>query len=189
MEPFDHSLEAFISSAGWLAPFLFVLLHIIRPFLFLPVIILCIAGGVLFGFIEGAILSFVGLSLMTLLSYVLVDKFPKFRAKMSRLKNKFFHDRTISVSQVMVLRIMPFIHFHLLSLYLMESTKSFKEYMGYSVVGVILPAVLYTAFGQVITELSWLSTALLFIILALIYSLFGKLNKTRFNSRTIDPNS
>ncbi|RNF39044.1 TVP38/TMEM64 family protein [Planococcus salinus] len=188
MEQFDQSLESLIHSAGWLAPFLFILLHVLRPILFLPVIVVCIAGGVLFGFFEGAILSFVGLSLMTLISYILVNKFPKFRHKMSRLKKKLFQDRTISVSQVMILRIMPFVHFHLLSLYLMESTKSFREYMNYSVLGVILPAVVYTAFGQIITELSWISTALLFLALALIYSLAGKLNKARLHSRTLDSN-
>lgn len=179
MEELHQSLEPFIQDAGWLAPVLFVLLHLIRPLLFLPVIIVCIAGGVLFGFFEGAILSLIGLSLMSLVSYLLVNKFPKFKHKMSRLKNKVFSNRKVSLSQVMVLRIMPFVHFHLLSLYLIEMTDSFKEYMKFSIIGLILPAVLYTAFGQIITELSWIGTAVLFSILALIFSIIGKLNKAQ----------
>lgn len=178
MDQFDTTLEAFIEGAGWLAPLLFVLLHLFRPFFFLPVIVVCIAGGILFGFIEGAILSFIGLSLMSLVSYLLVMKFPKFREKVSRAKEKVFSDKTISVSQVMILRIMPFVHFHLLSLYLIEMAKSFKEYMYFSMLGVILPAILYTAFGEIITELPWYLTTLLFAFLASIYLYIGKLNNS-----------
>ena len=179
MGQFDTTLEAFIESAGWLAPLLFVLLHLFRPFFFLPVIVVCIAGGILFGFIEGAILSFVGLSLMSLVSYLLVMKFPKFREKVSRAKEKVFSNKTISVSQVMILRIMPFVHFHLLSLYLMEMAKSFREYMYFSLFGLILPAILYTAFGEIITELPWYLTVAILLTLVIIFRLIGKANRTR----------
>jgi len=179
MDQFDQSLETLIEGAGWLAPLLFVLLHLFRPFFFLPVIVVCIAGGVLFGLVKGTLLSFIGLSLMSLVSYLLVIKFPKFRNKVSRLKEKMFPGQTISVSQVMILRIMPFVHFHLLSLYLIEMARSFKEYMYYSLLGLIMPAILYTAFGNVITELPWYLTAILFLFLGGIYFYVGKLNKAR----------
>ncbi|WP_138415912.1 TVP38/TMEM64 family protein [Aquibacillus sediminis] len=177
MEQFDQSLEVLIENAGWLAPVLFILIHILRPLLFLPVIVVCIAGGVLFGFVEGALLSFIGLSLMSLISYQLVNKFPKFRSGIARLKQKVFQDRTISVSQVMILRITPFIHFHLLSFYLMEMTKSFKEYMYYSILGMIMPAILYTAFGEAITTLPWYLTGMLFLFLLIIYVYLDKVHK------------
>lgn len=179
MDQFDQSLEMFIENAGWLAPILFVLLHIIRPFLFLPVIAVCVAGGVLFGFVEGAVLSFIGLSLMSFISYFLVTKLSRFRGKLSLLQEKFFHGRTLSVGQVMILRIMPFVHFHLLSFYLIEMTKSLKEYTVYSLLGLILPAVLYTAFGEAITELPWYATSLIFLFLAVLYQVIDKLNKSR----------
>ncbi|MRH42116.1 TVP38/TMEM64 family protein [Aquibacillus halophilus] len=177
MDQFNQSLEFLIEGTGWLAPVLFILLHLFRPFFFLPVIVVCIGGGVLFGFIKGALLSFIGLSLMSLVSYQLVIKFPRFRKGVTHLKKKVFQDRTVSVSQVMILRIMPFVHFHLLSLYLMEMSKSFKEYMYFSVLGQIMPAVLYTAFGEAITELPWYSTGIMVIILVSIYGYLGKRNK------------
>ena len=179
MEQLDQSLELLIESAGWLAPILFIILHLIRPFLFLPVIVVCIAGGLAFGFFEGALLSFIGLSLMSLVSYLLVNKFPKFREKMSRLKDKIFSDRTLTVGQVMILRIMPFVHFHLLSLYLMEMAKNFRDYMYFSTLGLILPAVIYTAFGQAITELPWYLTIAMFAVLLIIFASIDKFNKTR----------
>lgn len=182
MEQFDQSLEVFVDNVGWLAPFLFILLHLLRPLLFLPVIAVCIAGGYLFGFMEGAILSFIGLTLMSWVSYLLVNKFPKFREKMSRLKDKIFPDRTLSVAQVMILRIMPFVHFHLLSLYLMEMTKSRKEYMAISALGLIAPAVLYTAFGQAISEFPWYTTLSMFLLLAAIFSFIEKWQNSRTQS-------
>ena len=179
MEQFDQSLEVFMDNVGWLAPFLFVLLHLLRPLLFLPVIAVCVAGGFLFGFFEGALLSFIGLTLMSWVSYLLVNKFPKFRDKMSRLKEKIFPDRTLSVAQVMILRIMPFVHFHLLSLYLMEMTKSLKEYMVISALGLIAPAILYTAFGRAITEFPWYITVSMFLLLAAIFSFIEKWHNSR----------
>jgi len=179
MDQFDQSLEVFIDGAGWLAPVIFILLHILRPVLFIPVIVLCIAGGVLFGFIEGTILSFVGLSLMSLVSYKLVERFPRFKKNITRLKKKIFQDRTLSVAQVMMLRIMPFVHFHLLSFYLMEMTRSFKEYMYYSILGVILPAVIYTAFGESITAFPWYITLLFLLIIVGIYKIMDRWKKSR----------
>lgn len=79
----------------------------------------------------------------------------------------------------MILRIMPFVHFHLLSLYLIEMSKTFKQYMIFSMVGVIMPAIFYTAFGEVITELPWYVSILLFMILATIFWYVGKRNKLK----------
>lgn len=179
MDQLDHTLETFIEGFGWLAPILFILLHLIRPILFLPVIVVCIAGGVVFGFFEGAFLSFIGLSLMSFVSYILVNKFPNFRDKMSRLKEKMFPNRTLSVGQVMILRVMPFVHFHLLSLYLMEMTKNLKDYMYYSTLGLIMPAILYTAFGQAITEMPWYVSLLMFAVLAVLFVVIDRYNKQR----------
>ncbi|WP_186576339.1 TVP38/TMEM64 family protein [Aquibacillus kalidii] len=177
MDQFDQSLEVFIEGTGWLAPVLYILLHLFRPFLFLPVIVVCILGGVLFGFIKGAILSFIGLTLMSLVSYKLVFRFPKFKEKISKLKEKMFKDKSISVSQVMILRIMPFVHFHLLSLYLIEMTKSFKDYMYYSMLGLILPSIIYTGFGESITALPWYITSIFFVVLVAIFYIIDKYNQ------------
>lgn len=182
MEQLDQSLEVFMDNVGWLAPFLFILLHLVRPLLFLPVIAVCVAGGFLFGFFEGAFLSFIGLTLMSWVSYLLVHKFPKFEAKIARLKEKLFPNRTLSVTQVMILRIMPFVHFHLLSLYLMEMTKSLKEYMVISALGLIAPAILYTAFGQAITEFPWYITLSMFLLLAAVFSFIGKYHSSKAQS-------
>ncbi|AQQ55475.1 TVP38/TMEM64 family protein [Planococcus lenghuensis] len=179
MEQFYETMKAFIDSAGWFAPVLFILLHLIRPLLFLPVVVVCITGGVLFGFVKGVLLSYIGLSILALSTYWMVDQSPKFKAKIDRLKEKFMHDKTISLGQVMVLRVMPFVSFNLLSVYLMEMTKSYKEYALYSLLGLIAPAVLYTAFGNAISTLSWLTMLLLLLVLVTVYFFVGKVHKSR----------
>lgn len=171
---FEQAIEKFIGHAGFWAPLLFVLLHLIRPLLFLPVIAVCIAGGFLFGFFQGAVLSFIGLTLMSFVSYMLINKFPRFRAKLAALKDKWFPDRNLTVSQVMILRVMPFVHFHLLSFYLMEMTNTRREYMYYSALGLIAPAILYTAFGKAISEFPWYATLSMFLLLAAIFSFIDK---------------
>jgi uncharacterized membrane protein YdjX (TVP38/TMEM64 family) len=174
MEDFIEAIPHLIKEAGWLGPVLFILVHLLRPLLFLPVIVICILGGYLFGFVYGTLYSVAGLSLMSLVFYKLVDIFPSIRARILKLKKKVFKDRNFTIGQVMILRMMPFIHFHLLSLYLMEMTSTFKEYMRYSVIGVILPSMLYTAFGQAITEMPWYLSVIFFSILAGVFSYLGK---------------
>ncbi|UCZ52226.1 VTT domain-containing protein [Bacillus shivajii] len=174
MEEFNVAIPHIIEEAGWLAPVLFIIVHLIRPLLFLPVIVVCIAGGYLFGFVHGTIYSIIGLSLMSLCFYKLVDIFPSFRARVTKLKAKFFKGRSLTLGQVMILRLMPFVHFHLLSLYLMEMTSNFKEYMRYSIGGVILPAIVFTSFGQVITEMPLYISVIFFGMLAAFFSYLGK---------------
>lgn len=171
---FEQAIENFIGHAGLWAPLLFILLHLVRPLLFLPVIAVCIAGGFLFGFFQGAILSFIGLTLMSYISYMMINKFPRFRSKLASLKDKWFPDRNLTVSQVMILRVMPFVHFHLLSFYLMEMTNTRREYMYYSALGLIAPAILYTAFGRAISEFPWYTTLSMFLLLAAIFSFIDK---------------
>lgn len=179
MDQFDESVKVFIENAGWLAPVFFLLLHLLRPFLFLPVIAVCVFGGVAFGFLQGAVLSYIGLMLMSAIIYWMLNRMPEFHAKMTKMKNRIFSDRTLSVGQVMLLRIMPFVHFQLLCFYLMDMTKSFKEYMYYSAIGLTLPAIVYTAFGESITELPWYMTLAFLFVLIAIFLVIDRYHKIR----------
>ncbi|MDG5786951.1 VTT domain-containing protein [Evansella sp. AB-P1] len=188
MNMFNQAIPQVIEEAGWLGPVLFIILHLIRPFLFLPVIVVCVAGGILFGFLHGTIYSIIGLSLMSFFFYKLVDIFPSFRNRISDLKGKIMKDRTLTLGQVMILRMMPFVHFHLLSLYLMEMTSSFKEYMRYSIGGVILPSLIYTAFGQAITEMPIYVSIVFFVLLISLFAYLGKKETITYKWSRFFPN-
>ncbi|MFC4737512.1 TVP38/TMEM64 family protein [Bacillus daqingensis] len=174
MEELETTIFQVIEQAGWLAPIIFVLLHLFRPFLFLPVVIVCMAGGYFFGFVQGSLYSIAGLALMSAAFYAVVQKMPRFRERVARLKKKVFHDRQMTIGQVMILRMLPFIHFHLLSLYLMEMTNTFRRYMTYSVLGIILPAMLFTGFGHILVELSWIYALPILGLLAIAFFYLGR---------------
>ncbi|ADH98886.1 TVP38/TMEM64 family protein [Salisediminibacterium selenitireducens] len=163
-----------VEEAGWIAPLIFILLHVFRPILLLPVVVFYIAGGYLFGIFYGTLYTLIGLALMSAVFYAIVNVIPSARHYLSRVKRRVFGDRQMSLGQVNILRMMPFIHFQVLSLYLIEMTSSFKEYMRYSVAGVILPTITYTSFGGFITTMPWYATLTFFAVLAIIFFWFGQ---------------
>jgi uncharacterized membrane protein YdjX (TVP38/TMEM64 family) len=174
MENVQDSVFEAIEYAGWLAPLIFIVLHLIRPLIFLPVVLVCMAGGYFFGFVAGSIYSLIGLSLMCALFYGIVNYFPKFRDRVARLKKKVFNDRDMTPGQIIILRMMPFIHFHLLSLYIMEMTPNFQRYMYFSIIGVIGPAVVFTGFGHMLVELPWGYALLLIGMMGVVFVILGR---------------
>jgi uncharacterized membrane protein YdjX (TVP38/TMEM64 family) len=160
-------LFVMIESHWWLASMGFILFHILRQILFLPVVIICIAGGALFGGIIGSVYSIAGLTLSSLFFYFLYHQFPRIFAKVLRMKEKLFGNRAnFTVGQVTVMRLIPFIHYHLLSLCLIEATKGFAQYAKASLLSNIPLAIIYTVFGQFITGFS--PTAMLTVMVGLL---------------------
>ncbi|WP_228275598.1 TVP38/TMEM64 family protein [Gracilibacillus oryzae] len=155
----------------YLAPFAFILLHLLRPVFFLPVLLLCVTGGILFGTIAGTIYSVIGLVLSSAVFYFIMRKFPVLYRRCQRIEQKFFGKSTkLTIWQISLLRMLPFMHFHLLSFCIFEMTDSFFAYLRTTVVTVIPLAVIYTAFGQTLQSLSIIYMApLCAIILILTY--------------------
>ncbi|WP_078391890.1 TVP38/TMEM64 family protein [Shouchella patagoniensis] len=163
----NRSLEV-IELAGWYAPVLFVFLHVLRPFLFLPVMLVCVAGGYVFGPFYGAVYSYLGLMGVSISFYWLIGMLPKFHIKLARVKDKMFNGRErINVWQLLIFRIMPFMHFHALSFYVMEETENYKQYVRKSAIINSSPAIIYTAFGGLIHQLP-LSGVLIMVIFLLV---------------------
>ncbi|MGY3717194.1 VTT domain-containing protein [Sutcliffiella cohnii] len=153
-----------------LASIAFISFHILRQILFIPVVIICVAGGALFGGLLGSVYSIIGLTLSSLLFYLLYNQMPKIFGKILKMKEKWFgHRAELSVGQVTVLRLIPFIHFHLLSLCLIETTKNFREYVRASIIANIPIAIIYTVFGQFIREFS---PSMILLLLLLLSGLF-----------------
>ncbi|KHE66994.1 TVP38/TMEM64 family protein [Halobacillus sp. BBL2006] len=137
------------------APLLFIGIHLLRPFLFLPVMLVCITGGVLFGPIAGTAYSVIGTMLSSLLFYRTIRLVPSGLKRLRSLKEKWMRkNSTLTVKQVAILRLIPFIHFHLLSYCLIEISADFKEYTKSSLFANFPLAIIYTSMGQWITLLS-----------------------------------
>lgn len=125
------------------------LFHIVRPFLFIPVAFICITGGLLFGLTYGALYSLIGVTLSSIIFYFFIKLMPKLFDRFHRLREKMFgRHHQLSLPQVLLLRVTPFIHFHLVSIILIEMTRNFKEYAKLSILSNVPLAVMYTSFGQ-----------------------------------------
>lgn len=174
----DYALE-FLNSSGVFAPLIFIIIHMLRPLLFIPVILLCVSGGLLFGLVPGIIYSLIGITLSSLIFYFLVRLSPRTVARLLKLKDRLFGGQhQFSTKQIAFLRLVPFIHFHLLSLCLYESTSDFKTYTKASALSNIPIAILYTGIGQTIIHLSLIQSGIILLILASIYYVYKRKLKT-----------
>ncbi|MBS4216889.1 TVP38/TMEM64 family protein [Bacillus sp. FJAT-49711] len=144
---------AFMEGTGILAPFMFIFFHVLRQFLFIPVVILCMAGGILFGSFLGTVYSMAGLLLLSALFYFCIRKMPGTHAKLMMIKYKWFGRYTkMTVGQIAVLRLIPFFHYHLLNLCLLERRPDFKGFMKGAFATNLPLAFFYTVFGEFITH-------------------------------------
>ncbi len=141
-----------VEAGGLFAPIAFIFFHIFRQFLFIPVTLVCMTGGILFGSILGTFYSLIGLIICSLGFYFLIGKLPKTHEKLSTLKRKWFGEyRNLTVPQTAILRLIPFIHFHLLNFCLIEKNKSYQAYLKNSILTNLPLAFFYSVFGEFIS--------------------------------------
>ncbi len=156
-------LMAATESGGMFMPFLFILLHLLRPVFFIPAAVVCAAGGMLFGTAAGMFYSLIGLLLSSFQFYIFINNMPKTNKKLNELKVKWFgEDRNLTAGQIAVMRLLPFVHYHLLNFCLLQKNKSLLSFMKASFFVNLPPAFLYTAFGENIKRFS--PPAVLFFI-------------------------
>lgn len=170
-------LFVMVEVGGILAPIIFILFHTLRQFLFIPPILVCIAGGVLFGVTLGTIYSIIGLTINCLIFYAIIHRLPKTHRKLSTLKKRWFGEyRNLTLGQITVLRLIPIFHYHLLNFCLLEKRKSLKAYGKSAVLSNIPLAFFYTIFGQFISQFSLTMVVIIMFALAiLVYILREKI--------------
>ncbi|NIK11105.1 TVP38/TMEM64 family protein [Alkalibacillus sp. S2W] len=149
---FNHLEE----NIPYVTPVLFILFHIIRPILFIPVTVICITGGLLFGLTHGVLYSWVGITLSSVMFYAMMHHSQKDQHYLNRLRELMQYKlQALSTSQIVLLRLTPFVHFHLISLIMIELTRNFKEYVKLSVFTNMPLALIYTTLGQWLHSLQW----------------------------------
>lgn len=165
----------FLQISGLFAPLVFILFHLIRPLVFVPVVLLCISGGFIFGVFYGMIYSLIGITLSTVLFYKVAKWLPKSFQKLLNMKSRIFgENHKFTTRQIALLRLIPFIHFHLLSLCLYETTSDFKSYTKSATLSNIPLAFLYTVLGETIIHLSIVQLAVLIMTIAVLLMIFRK---------------
>jgi uncharacterized membrane protein YdjX (TVP38/TMEM64 family) len=167
-----------VEAGGIFAPLAFVLFHLLRSFLFIPVSVVVIAGGVLFGTVWGTIYSVIGLMGVSIFFYAFIDRMPKTQDRLIKIKNRWFGEyRNLTVGQIAILRLIPFVHYHLLSFCLKQRKPKFKEYLKASFLTNIPIAFFCTIFGEYISTFTPSVIALILLGLTiLVYLLREKQN-------------
>ncbi|MDR7073728.1 TVP38/TMEM64 family protein [Fictibacillus barbaricus] len=161
--------------SGIFAPCVFIMLQAFRQFLFLPVGLICLTGGLLFGAVAGTLYSVIGITLSSVLFYWGMKGMPKLMGKIKKLQKKWIGKRMpFSVGQIAILKMVPFMHFHLLSLCLIDISSNFKEYTKASIISNIPLAVIYSSFGSVILSLSLITSISLLIGLSILFYLLRR---------------
>jgi uncharacterized membrane protein YdjX (TVP38/TMEM64 family) len=176
----DRLVAAFaiMEASGYIAPVLFILFHVLRQFLFIPVALVCMAGGILFGSLLGTVYSLIGLTLLSIIFYFAIKSFTSFYERLLRLKEKWFgKSADLTTGQIAVLRLIPFIHYQLLNLCLMQKNPQFKPYVHATIISNIPLAFFYTVFGQYIKQFS--PPILIMILLALVVLFYLLREKVR----------
>lgn len=176
MEAIGADLLNYVEFGGLFAPLLFICFHLLRPLFFIPVVFICISGGIFFGPIAGSFYSLIGITISSILFYWIYLKMPNGLNRILRLKKRFFGEhRELTKAQIVLLRLVPFIHFHLLSLCLIEISSNFKEYTKASLLTNIPLAFVYTSIGGTIANLSpYTISVLMALLLVFLYLLRRK---------------
>ena len=113
------------------------------------------AGGILFGSFLGTIYSLTGLLFLSAFFYFCIGKLPQTHEKLMGIKYKWFGRFTkMTVGQIAVLRLIPFFHYHLLNICLLERRPDFRGFMKGSFITNLPLAIFYTVFGEFITRFS-----------------------------------
>lgn len=169
----EQELLASIEVAGVLSPLFFITVHVIRPFMFLPVMIICMTGGIWFGAVEGTIYSVIGTVLSSMVFYLMIQLMPNSLQRLQQIKAKFFGRYVnMNVMQITLLRFLPFMHFHLLSLCLIDLSKDFKSYIRLSLISSVPFVIVYTLIGHYMVALSPMFIAIFMgILMVLLYVL------------------
>ncbi|MFD1018985.1 TVP38/TMEM64 family protein [Thalassobacillus hwangdonensis] len=175
MEQLAVSFMGWMELSGWFAPILFIGLHLLRPLLFLPVVFICISGGVLFGAFAGTVYSVIGITLSSTIFYRVIKMVPGVLKRLYRLKERVIKQKSsLTVKQVAVLRLVPFIHFHLLSLCLIEICVDFKDYVKASFISNLPLAFVYTTVGQWLSKISLPLMVVFLLLLGLLTFMLRK---------------
>lgn len=175
METLGANILTFIELGGVFAPILFISFHLLRQFFFIPVVFICVSGGIIFGPVAGSLYSLIGITLSSVIFYGIYRKIPNSMNGVLRVKQRLLGENTeLTRSQIILLRLVPFIHFHLLSLCLIEISSSFREYTKVSLLSNIPLALVYTSIGGSISNLSPISISAVMLLLLLFLYLLRK---------------
>ncbi|MDO6655279.1 TVP38/TMEM64 family protein [Anaerobacillus sp. 1_MG-2023] len=170
-------IRGWISSFGFYAPLIFLLICIGRPFVLFPTSIISISGGLVFGPLLGTVLAVVGGSTGALLFFSLARKLgmnilPKSWKRRGENLEKRLSEK--GFLYVLLLRLVPFLHFDLVSYVCGVSNVNRRKYYLATLLGMLPGAIALNFLGAsfLSNNLSSVIIAAAVLLLLLIVSLY-----------------
>ncbi|MGP4079606.1 TVP38/TMEM64 family protein [Pseudalkalibacillus sp. R45] len=144
------NLRDWIISFGIFSPLIYLVLCSLRPFIFFPMMILSIAGGLAFGVLLGTLLTITGTLIGASLTFMIVRKFGhQFQVQQwnrTQKLQKSIDER--GFYYVVFLRVIPFLNYDLVSIASGLSNVGFRPYIAGTLCGMIPGVFLLNFFGS-----------------------------------------
>ena len=172
------SLRAYVDSYEPFSSVIFVVWYCFSNSIFVPVFILSLAGGLIFGPFMGSLLGLGGLFLSMQLYYWLGRYFgPRFARRFGAEELNLFAGNTnkFNFKSILFCRLNFFIPIHPVNAVCGAYKVPFETYMSATLVGLSSRVVIYSLLGAALVETGhyFLAAVILWICLVAVQSLFG----------------
>ena len=146
-----QAIISWINTLGILAPIFFLLLYCLATILFLPTMVLTLAGGALFGPIEGTLFNLLGATIGATCAFC-ISRYLVFDW-LANMKNNRINKLIAGVERrgwqfVALLRLVPIIPFNLVNYGLGITRIKFSHYLMATVIFLIPTEILFTYCGH-----------------------------------------
>jgi uncharacterized membrane protein YdjX (TVP38/TMEM64 family) len=184
-------VKKFVLSYGVYAPIIFIVLFTFVPLTLFPDAILAIAGGLIFGLVQGSLYIMIGALLGASLSFFLARFYADWLRK--KLQGEKFLNIDKSVKQngfiiIFLLRLIPLVPFDIISYSAGFSSIRYKDFILATLLGIIPGVVVYANIGAQSLEFGsnnfYFSVALL-IGLIVVSLFFKKSVKKRLENENV----
>ncbi|OOE14331.1 TVP38/TMEM64 family protein [Fictibacillus arsenicus] len=147
------SLRDWVLSFGMVAPIIYILINVVRPFTLFPISVLSLAGGLAFGAVWGTVYTVFSATLGAVISFYLAkhlgarwlkkttDAPSKIEKWQKQLKEKGF-------IYIFLLRVIPVLNFDLVSYVAGISRLKFRSYVFATMLGVLPGTLAYNLLGD-----------------------------------------
>ncbi|WP_031563630.1 VTT domain-containing protein [Legionella wadsworthii] len=196
---YSNEIIQWIDHLGWFAPVLFLIIYCFTTVMFLPTMVMTLAGGALFGPLFGTLLNLIGATCGAALSFLITRHL--FYDRFSQKKEERLNKLISAVEQkgwmiVALLRLLPIIPFNIVNCGLGLTKIKFRIYLITTVIFLIPAEIVYTYFGYAGMEVLkqgafYRSSEIIILVLIFLLLCLFKLLPLRFsfkrrNKKTID---